>query len=96
MSTTESKFRLLQLEKKRIKLLKEKEETWRLKRRAIWLESGDENTKFLQAYAKGRKNVNTIWHLKDQDENMETSFEGMSTQGKTTSRISLKKSTKLQ
>jgi hypothetical protein len=82
LSTTESKFRLLQLEKKRIKLLKEKEETWRLKSRAIWLESGDENTKFFQAYAKGRKNVNTIWHLKDQDKNLETSFEGMSTQGK--------------
>jgi hypothetical protein len=70
------------LEKKRIKLLKEKEETWRLKSRAIWLESGDENTKFFQAYAKGRKNVNTIWHLKDQDGNLETSFEGMSLQGK--------------
>jgi hypothetical protein len=31
--TTESKLRLLHLEKRRIKLLKEKEETWRLKSR---------------------------------------------------------------
>jgi hypothetical protein len=82
LSTTKSKIRLLQLEKKRINLLKEKEETWRLKSRAIWLESGDENTKFFQAYAKGRKNVNTIWHLKDQYGNLETSFEGMSLLGK--------------
>jgi len=80
LSTTKSKFRLLQLEKKRIKLLKEKEETQRLKRRAIWLESGDENTKLFQAYTKGIKIVNTIWHLKYQDVNMETTFEGMPTQ----------------
>lgn len=63
-------------------MLKEKEETWRLKSKAIWLESGDENTKFFQAYAKGRKNVNTIWYLKDQDGNLETSFEGLSLLGK--------------
>jgi hypothetical protein len=66
----------------RIKQLKEKEETRRLKNRAIWLESGDENTKLFQVYAKGRKIFDTIWHLKDQEKNMETSFEGMSTQGK--------------
>jgi len=30
-----------------MKLLEEKEVAWRLKRRDIWLECGDENTKFL-------------------------------------------------
>jgi hypothetical protein len=53
-----------------------------LKSRAIWLKSGDENTKFFQAYAKGRKCSNTIWHLKDQDGNQENTFEGMSRIGK--------------
>jgi hypothetical protein len=32
-----------------------KEETWRLKRRAIWLECGDENTKFFHALQKEGK-----------------------------------------
>jgi hypothetical protein len=32
--------------KKKRKFLQEKEETWRQNIRAIWLESGDENTKF--------------------------------------------------
>jgi hypothetical protein len=81
-ATTESKINLLHLEKRRNKLLKEKEESWRLKSRAIWLESGDENTKFFQAFAKGRKNINTIWQLKDSAGNLETTFEGMSKLGK--------------
>jgi hypothetical protein len=48
------------LEERRNKLLKEKEDTWRLKGRATWLKSGDENTKFFQAYAKGRRWINSI------------------------------------
>jgi len=77
MESQESKGVLIKLEERRNMLLKEKEETWRLKSRAIWLESGDENTKFFQAYAKGRKCVNTIWKLENQEGSMETSFEGM-------------------
>jgi hypothetical protein len=82
VSTPESKITLLHLEKRRNKLLKEKEESWRLKSRAIWLASGDENTKFFQAFAKGRRNVNTIWQLKDLEGNLENTFEGMSRLGK--------------
>jgi len=37
---------LLSLEEKKEKLLAEKEEAWRLKSRALWLSSGDENTTF--------------------------------------------------
>ena len=55
------------LEGRRNTLLLEKEETWRLKRRAIWLACGDDNTKKIHAYARGRKVVNTIWNLCDDD-----------------------------
>jgi hypothetical protein len=81
-ATLEAKISLLRMEERRNKLLKEKEEMWRLKSRAIWLTSGDENTKFFQAFAKGRKCANTIWQLKDQDGNQENTFEGMSRLGK--------------
>jgi len=73
----EEKEDLMRKEERRNILLKEKEETWRLKSRAIWLKSGDENTKFYHAYAKGRKNANTIWKLEDSEGREENTFEGM-------------------
>jgi len=73
---------LKNLEAKRRKLLDDKEATWRLKSRALWLENGDENTKFFHAYAKGRKETNTIWSLKDQEDRPVTTFEGLSNMGK--------------
>ena len=42
------------------------------------MKSGDENTKFFQAYAKGKKCSNSIWQLKDHDGKKEHTFEGMS------------------
>jgi hypothetical protein len=62
-------------------LLAEQEEMWRLKSRAIWLENEDENTKFFQAYAKGRRDENTIWSLKDREGRSITSFEGLAKMG---------------
>eukprot|EP00253_Pinus_taeda_P003725 PITA_03725 len=79
----ESKEKILNLEKQRSKILLEKEEEWRQKSRAIWLKAGDENTKFFHNYAKGRKNVNTIWKLKDQNEREVSAFEDLSRLGKT-------------
>jgi hypothetical protein len=59
-------------------LLIDQEVAWRLKGRAIWLDKGDENTKKIQAYAKGRKDSNIIWKLKDQEGHEVSSFEGLS------------------
>jgi hypothetical protein len=81
-SSNTSRDELKTLEAKRRKLLADKEATWRLKSRAVWLENGDENTKFFHAYAKGRKEANTIWSLKDQEDRPVTTFEGLANMGK--------------
>ena len=72
---------LMALEKRRQTLLKEQEEAWRQKSRAIWLKSRDENTKNFQAYVKGRKAANTIWVLKNEVEERITSFKGFANLG---------------
>lgn len=79
--TEESKTFLTHKEKRRKEILKDKEELWGLKSRAIWLSSGDENTKFFHAYAKGRKCQNMIWELQDDREVKASSFEDLSAMG---------------
>lgn len=69
------------MEKRRQDLLAQREEEWRLKSRVIWLKSGDENTKFFQAYAKGQKAANTIWEMKDRQGEMVSSFKGLASLG---------------
>lgn len=76
-----SKEHLTRLEGRRNTLLQEREESWRLKSRAIWLECGDENTKKNHAYAKGRKSLNTIWKLNTPMGEEVSSFEGMANEG---------------
>eukprot|EP00253_Pinus_taeda_P014791 PITA_14791 len=77
-STQASKDRILSLEKSQNQILLAKEEEWRLKIRAIWLKSGDENTSFFHNYAKGRKSANTIWSLKDEEGRVLKSFSDLS------------------
>ena len=48
------------------------QEVLRLKSRAIWMECGDDNTKLFQAFAKGRKQQNSIWELKKETMRQQT------------------------
>eukprot|EP00253_Pinus_taeda_P011273 PITA_11273 len=59
-------FEYTSLITKRSQILKEREESWRLRSRAIWLLEGDANTKFYHKFANGRKIINTIWELKNE------------------------------
>lgn len=73
---------LLVLQEKRCReILKEREDLWRLKSRAIWLSSSDDNTKFFHAYAKGRKAQNIVWQLQDGLGNRVSNFDGLAHMG---------------
>ena len=43
---------------------------------------GDDNTKFFQAFAKGRKQQNTIWELKNENNETTNTFEDLAEIGK--------------
>lgn len=65
-TNTKSKDHLIRLETRKIHLLRQKEETWNIKRKEILLKVGDENPKFFQQYSRGKKNTNIILYLRDQ------------------------------
>jgi hypothetical protein len=56
---------LTTLDMERKKLLLEEEERWRQKSKAIWIKSGDKNTKFFHCFASFRRNKKYIWEVKD-------------------------------
>jgi len=66
---------LRQLEDKRAKWLKTEEQEWRIKSRALWIKEGDNNTKFFHQFANYRRNLNTIWEIRDELGNVIVSFE---------------------
>lgn len=68
------KSRLIELENQKASILKEREESMRLRSRAIWIQAGDDNSKFFHSYAKGRKVSNTIWKLPTPEGDMADSF----------------------
>ena len=46
------------------------------------MECGYDNTKFFQDFAKGRKQQNTIWELRKENNEMASSFEDLVDLGK--------------
>ena len=46
------------------------------------MEWGDDNTKFFQAFAQGRRQQNTIWELKNENNETATTFEDIAETGK--------------
>lgn len=68
------KCQLIALENQKAKILKEREESIRLRSRALWIQAGDENSKFFHSYTKGRKASNTIWKLPTPDGGTADSF----------------------
>jgi len=78
----EEKATLLILESGGKVLLEDREVTWRLKSIALWLKCGDENIKKFQAYAKGWKDCNNIWSLRNTKDEEVHSFNDLATLGK--------------
>lgn len=62
----ELRDKLIELTVIRGNILKDIEETWRLRSRAIWLREGDDNSKFSHKFSNGRRVINTIWKLKNE------------------------------
>jgi hypothetical protein len=56
---------LIKLESERNKLLKSQEDLWRIRSRAIWVQSGDQNNKFFHQFANHRRNRKYIWEVCD-------------------------------
>jgi hypothetical protein len=64
--TREKETELKEKELKRNNLLKEKEELWCQRSRAIWIKSGDQNTKKNHNFANFRRNRKFIWEITDE------------------------------
>ena len=64
---------VMELEARNLILLKIEKETWRQKRRAIWLEKGDLNTKLFQSYVENKRVNNSIWEFKGSNGQVVTS-----------------------
>ena len=55
---------------KRRTILDHKAETLRQKSRAIWLQAGDENTKYFHSYANRQRISNSIWEVSNEGGNV--------------------------
>ena len=87
---------MIDLEGKKDVVLKKEENFWRLKSRAIWMVSGDDNTKLFQAFMKGRKQQNMIWEIKNDRHEQVSTFEYLVETSKSFYEPSLKLSNKIR
>jgi hypothetical protein len=56
---------LIAWNKKETSILKAEEELWRQRSRAIWIHSGNQNTKFFHQFSSYRRNQKHVWEIKD-------------------------------
>ena len=82
-SMAEDKSHLVELERQKAQILKDREESIRLRNRAIWLKAGDDNTGFFHNYAQGRKVTNTIWSMPNPKGGVADTFSKLSHLGTT-------------
>jgi hypothetical protein len=66
------KHLLKSLEQERNRLINESEELWRQRSRAIWIRSGDQNTKFFHNFTNFRRNNKYIWEIMDDEGHIHT------------------------
>ena len=65
--TRELLLREIELEKSLQSILRQEEESWRLRSRVLWLKGGDQNTKLFQNKCRENQIRNTIRELKKDD-----------------------------
>jgi hypothetical protein len=66
------------LEENKSTWLKNEEIDWKHKSRVLWLKEGDNNTKFFHHYANQRRNINSIWEIKNEEDVLVSSFQDKS------------------
>jgi hypothetical protein len=72
-STIREKEQIIrELEIKRNKILREEEESWRLRSRATWIKCGDNNTRFFHKLASHNRNQKHVWEISDRNGNIIT------------------------
>jgi hypothetical protein len=66
-TSSDINVRICELEKARSIFLREDEERWRLKRRMLWLEGGDKNTRYFHNFASARRSKKQMWDIEAED-----------------------------
>jgi hypothetical protein len=63
------------MEERKSRWLSNEELEWKQKSRALWIQAGDNNTKYFQQFANLRRNQNSIWEIKDEEGRRVNSFQ---------------------
>jgi len=77
----EQKRHIVNLEVQRTKIHDNNESEWRLKSRALWIQKGDDNTKYFYYYVKHLKHTNSLWQLEEYDGRHVTGFGNLARAG---------------